>query len=349
MKEVVYVNEEQLFLTREEAEYSHFVSVLTSRAAAGTDIGNKANVLMSRLDAELSKPDECQISMTAEDKNILSVVFMVYELFRRCKYDVLADHFNVQARLLSKEVIADEAAKIDRFLADRKVDTNELKKKIRHRKKIPVRKLYISDLHFYHDSLNHRMDLRGFSGYEEMNDHMVKQWNDHVTKKDEVYILGDFAISRGRAANDILSRLNGRKYLVEGNHDKFLNDREFDRSLFQWIKPYAEIMDSKRRVILSHYPIFCYKGQYRTTPEGYPLTYMLYGHVHDTHDEKLVNEFIRITRSTVVTSRNKPEGHPIPCNMINCFCMFSDYIPVTLDDWIRIDAGRRAKLNRQSN
>jgi hypothetical protein len=65
--------------------------------------------------------------------------------------------------------------------------------------------------------------------------------------------------------------------------------------------------------------------------------------------EKLVNEFIRITRSTVVTSRNKPEGHPIPCNMINCFCMFSDYIPVMLDDWIRIDAGRRAKLNRQSN
>ena len=87
MKEVIYVNEEQLFLTREEAEYSRFVSLLTSRAAAGTDIGNKANVLMSRLDAELSKPDECQISMTAEDKNILSVVFMVYELFRRCKYD----------------------------------------------------------------------------------------------------------------------------------------------------------------------------------------------------------------------------------------------------------------------
>ena len=52
------------------------------------------------------------------------------------KNDVLANHFNVQARLLSKEVIADEAAKIDRFLADWKVDTDELKKKIRHRKKI---------------------------------------------------------------------------------------------------------------------------------------------------------------------------------------------------------------------
>lgn len=37
MKEVVYVNEEQLFLTREEAEYSRFISVLISQAAAGTD------------------------------------------------------------------------------------------------------------------------------------------------------------------------------------------------------------------------------------------------------------------------------------------------------------------------
>ena len=85
------------------------------------------------------------------------------------------------------------------------------------------------------------------------------------------------------------------------------------------------------------------------TPEGTPLTYMLYGHVHNTHDERLVNEFIRITRSTMVKSARQTEEHPIACNMINCFCMLSDYIPLTLDDWIRIDAGRRAKLDRQSN
>ena len=39
-----------------------------------------------------------------------------------------------------------------------------------------------------HDSLNRHMDIRGFSGYEEMNAHMTRQWNEHVTKKDEVYI-----------------------------------------------------------------------------------------------------------------------------------------------------------------
>ena len=84
------------------------------------------------------------------------------------------------------------------------------------------------------------------------------------------------------------------------------------------------------------------------TPEGTPLTYMLYGHVHNTHDERLVNEFIRITRSTMVKSARQTEEHPIPCNMINCFCMFSDYIPLTLDDWIRLDKGRREEADNKS-
>jgi calcineurin-like phosphoesterase family protein len=174
---------------------------------------------------------------------------------------------------------------------------------------------------------------------------MIRQWNDHVTKKDEVYILGDFSISRGKAANEVLEQLNGKKYLIEGNHDKFLDDKEFDRSLFRWIRPYAEIRDCRRQVILSHYPVFCCKGQYRMTPEGTPLTYMLYGHVHNTHEERLVNEFIRITRSIMVKSARQTEEHPIPCNMINCFCMFSDYIPLTLDDWIRLDKGKRERTD----
>ncbi len=29
--------------------------------------------------------------------------------------------------------------------------------------------------------------------------------------------------------------------------------------------------------------------------------------------------------------------------MINCFCMFSDYIPLTLDEWIQVDRERREK------
>ena len=31
----------------------------------------------------------------------------------------------------------------------------------------------------------------------------------------------------------------------------------------------------------------------------------------------------------------------VPCQLINCFCMYSDYVPMTLDEWIEIDKRRR--------
>ena len=312
--------EEPFYLTKTEAKYCLLIAGIAAEAGRGTDIGTKAEALIRQLEAEMEKPENLTVSINAEEKNNIS----------------LTTAGNIQTA----------ESKISDYSRSNHLDAGELQKKLQHRRKIPVRKLYIADLHFYHDNLNHRMDMRGFSGYEEMNAHMVRQWNDHVTKKDEVYILGDFAISRGRAANEILRQLNGKKFLVEGNHERFLDDKEFDRSQFEWIRPYAEIQDSKRRVVLSHYPVFCYKGQYRTSPDGMPLTYMFYGHVHNTHDEQLVNEFIRITKQTMVTSRNQIQEHPIPCNMINCFCMFSNYIPLTMDDWIRLDEDRRTEMNR---
>ncbi|MBR1670849.1 MAG: hypothetical protein IJ695_09135 [Butyrivibrio sp.] len=39
---------------------------------------------------------------------------------------------------------------------------------------------YIADCHFFHEALNTRMDERGFAGAEEMNEYMIKRWNDKV-------------------------------------------------------------------------------------------------------------------------------------------------------------------------
>ena len=75
---------------------------------------------------------------------------------------------------------------------------------------------------------------------------------------------------------------------------------------------------------------------------------MLYGHVHNTHDEALINRFIMETRATKVMSRHATEPEPIPCNMINCFCMFSDYQPMTLDEWIVIDRKRREIMDAET-
>lgn len=207
---------------------------------------------------------------------------------------------------------------------------------------------YISDLHFYHQTLNTQMDCRGFQDGEEMNAYMIQQWNRKVRPNDEVVILGDLSIGKGRATNAIVEQLNGLLYLVQGNHDRFLDDRQFDASRFVWIKPYAELYDNKRKVILSHYPIFCYNGQYRKKRDGSDRTYMLYGHVHNTFDEILINRFQNITRSTKREIRGQEEPQNIPCHMINCFCMFSDYMPLTLDEWIENDGKRRKELERAS-
>lgn len=160
---------------------------------------------------------------------------------------------------------------------------------------------YISDLHFFHESLNTQMDCRGFKDVAQMNAYMIKQWNSRVRTRDEVVILGDFSVGKAEQTNEILNQLNGRLYMIKGNHDRYLKESEFNKERFVWIKPYAEMHDNRRKVVLSHYPIFCYNGQYRRNKKGEPLTYMLYGHVHDTLDEQLVRQFCQITRQTKKT------------------------------------------------
>ena len=202
---------------------------------------------------------------------------------------------------------------------------------------------YISDLHFCHDKLNERMDRRGFESVEAMNEYMIRQWNSRVKPRDEVVILGDFCMSRDAATvHAILDRLQGEKYLIIGNHDKYLKDKDFDTSKFKWIEHYKELKDNKRKIILSHYPIMCYNGQYHLDREGNPKTWMLYGHVHNTHDERLINAFMEMTQQLVIEDFNGNDRH-IPSQMINCFCMYSDYTPLTLDEWIENDRARRKK------
>ena len=203
---------------------------------------------------------------------------------------------------------------------------------------------FISDLHFYHQNLNEQMDCRGFADGKEMNEYMIRQWNRRVGPKDEVVILGDLSVGKGKATNVIVEQLNGRLILLEGNHDRFLEDKQFDRSRFEWIGPYLELQDHKRKLVLCHYPILCYNGQYRKMRDGSDRTFMLYGHVHNTCDELLIHQFQTITRNTLRPLRGQEEPGHIPCHMINCFCMFSDYTPLTLEEWIEKDGERRAGL-----
>lgn len=199
---------------------------------------------------------------------------------------------------------------------------------------------YIADLHFFHAGMNTKMDYRGFESVEEMNEYMKNKWNGKVRRNDEVVIIGDLSFGTVEQTNKLLEQLNGRLYLITGNHDRFVDQADFKTGRFTWIKPYGELSDNRRKVVLCHYPIMCYNGQYRVDEAGNPKTYMLYGHVHDTRDQRLLELFQEITRNTV-TINAQGEEQRIPCNMINCFCKYSDYEPLTLDEWIELDRKRR--------
>ena len=200
---------------------------------------------------------------------------------------------------------------------------------------------YIADLHFFHAAMNDHMDHRGFAGVEQMNEYMISRWNGKVRRNDEVVVIGDFSWGNVEETNALLRRLNGTLHLILGNHDQILSNHKIDTTRFKWMKYYEELSDNKRKVILCHYPIMCYNGQYRLDKDGKPKTYMLYGHVHDSTDQRLLEQFQEITRSTV-TVNMQGEEQKIPCNMINCFCKYSDYEPLTLDEWIELDQRRRS-------
>ena len=196
---------------------------------------------------------------------------------------------------------------------------------------------YIADCHFFHAALNTKMDKRGFSDVTEMNEYMIDKWNNKVTNADTVVILGDLSLGKVEETNELINRLKGKLCLITGNHDKYVTSPDFDSGRFEWIDNYREVTDSQKKVICCHYPIPFYDGQYRKRHKGDPKTYMLYGHVHETRDEDLMKQIIDLIRQTPYYPIGSENESTIPCNMINCFCKRSEYTPLTLVEWIKLN------------
>jgi len=117
------------------------------------------------------------------------------------------------------------------------------------------RRFVISDTHFSQDSILNFTDdfgypLREFTSSEAMDNCMIDRWNSVVKPEDTVIHLGDVGFSR-TSLNIILPKLNGRKILVKGNHDKF--KLSFYAKHFVDVRSY--IFGPYKKFILSHIPI----------------------------------------------------------------------------------------------
>ena len=133
-----------------------------------------------------------------------------------------------------------------------------------------------SDTHWGHKNIMNfcpesRARFRNDVAY--MNEAMVQEWNHLIAADDTVYILGDVAFLPAEKATATVRRLNGRKILVEGNHDrKLLQDQDF-RDCFEQIHKYLDAQFNETKVVMFHYPIMEWDQMHRGAVH-------FHGHLH---------------------------------------------------------------------
>jgi calcineurin-like phosphoesterase family protein len=133
---------------------------------------------------------------------------------------------------------------------------------------------FTSDTHFGHSNVIEYSN-RPYKSVEEMDEALIQNWNECVKPGDLIYHLGDFALSKTRAAVNIPARLNGQKYLVWGNHDKNLRKEKMFAGHWIWQKDLAEITVADQKIVLCHFAML-------TWNKSHHGSWQLHGHSHGT-------------------------------------------------------------------
>ena len=146
---------------------------------------------------------------------------------------------------------------------------------------------FTADTHFNHRGILHHA-ARPWRSVREMNAGLVEAWNARVTSEsDVVYHLGDFGM---HAPNDgeswdlgaIFWKLRGIKHLVIGNHDA--KNPQVLRLPWQSVSQIADVKRKGRRLVLCHYAIENWPGQWRGAAH-------LHGHSHGSLSHKMAKRF----------------------------------------------------------
>lgn len=184
---------------------------------------------------------------------------------------------------------------------------------------MPMQKIFFTaDTHFGHENVI-QFDKRPFASADEMDEEMIKRWNNKVGKGDLVYVLGDMIWkSITDYAEPLIKSLNGQIILIKGNHDQFIKNGKAKKAL-AGIKDYDDIVvtledGNKRRCILSHYFMPFYNGhRYQTI--------LLHGHSHSSEESNIEREIVKNLNERGFQNE-----------IYNVGCMHWNYEPVTLDE-----------------
>jgi calcineurin-like phosphoesterase family protein len=176
----------------------------------------------------------------------------------------------------------------------------------------------VSDTHFGHAGVcrfthpdDPEIKLRPWDNADEMDEEMIRRWNDRVRPNDKVYHLGDVVINR--KALKTLSRLNGDKVLIRGNHDIF-KDEDYRAVGFEQMHGVRVFVD---KFILSHIPLHpdCVSERFRVN---------VHGHLH-------ANEVMRTRTNMVHGYMTGLVTEPDPQYL--CVCVEqTDFTPLHFDE-----------------
>ena len=134
---------------------------------------------------------------------------------------------------------------------------------------------FTSDLHFGHKNIqNFRKEV---ASEEDNRKRIIADWDKLVTKRDDVYVLGDAAFTMD--VIDQFGMLAGRKFLIRGNHD------ELDTQVY--LKYFTAVYGLKKykEFWLSHAPIH---------PDELRGKINLHGHVHYASIRKPFNPVVDV-------------------------------------------------------
>jgi len=144
---------------------------------------------------------------------------------------------------------------------------------------------FTSDQHYNHKNIIEYCS-RPFKDVDDMNRSLIERHNAVVSKEDTVWHLGDFSLSE-KVIPDILPQLNGKHYLVAGNHDGCFRKHKKHKKIaeryieFGFLEVHQEIV--LEGFLINHLPYLgeCKEvkyGEYRPQNKG---MWLLHGHIHN--------------------------------------------------------------------
>jgi len=168
---------------------------------------------------------------------------------------------------------------------------------------------FTADHHFGHANIIKHCS-RPFQNVQEMDEVLINNWNAAVKPNDTVYIAGDLFFRNATSTEEYLQRLNGKKHLLIGNHDKdWMKKTDLPR-FFESVERMMEISDGAHKITLCHYPMMTWNGIKKSA-------YMIHGHIHNNTN---ADYFPLI--------RNMP-------NLLNAGVEINGYKPVSFNELVK--------------